>query len=355
MIERRKRGMIRTGTAALGAALMAIALAASPVGATPFTGESSGVFRYSGFTVDARGFLASTEISSVASGYTTLTGAEQCSSVARFIGNTGSSRHCDATDLEFIPPNTKPGHILCWNEDKSSTVVAQVVASGSYSCLPLECLDANGFLIAGCTTTSQINYEIDSGTGIYENSAGSFTTTILSTYTETSTGFLRVKGTIESDTTGDVTLADGAPPDSLFLDIPGAGSTQSGVGVVSGWSCLGGHLEVEFSEADGTPILTDALPYGAYRPTTEDICGDTDNGFSMPMNWGRLGPGEKTLTLFVNGEARVTRNFSVTTFGQEFVTDAGGTCEITDLRDGQNATFVWQQANQGLVLEESLN
>ena len=135
----------------------------------------------------------------------------------------------------------------------------------------------------------------------------------------------RVTGT-SSDTTGDITLADDAPRDDVFLDIPGAGSTQSGVGVVSGWSCLGGHLEVELSEADGTPILTDPLPHGAYRPTTADVCGDTDNGFSMPMNWGRLGPGAKTLTLYVNGEERVTRSFSVTTFGEESLSRTRAAC-----------------------------
>ena len=125
--------------------------------------------------------------------------------------------------------------------------------------------------------------------------------------------------------------------------------------MVAGWSCLGGHLEVEFSESDGTPIVTDPLQYGVYRPTTEEACGDIYNGFSMLINWARLGPGEKTLTLFVNGEERATRNFFVTTFGKEVVDDASGMCEIADLRDGQNATFVWQQENQGLVLVESLN
>ncbi len=349
MIERRKRGMVRTGTAALGSVFLAMALVASPVGATPFTGESSGVFYRTAFGVDERGSLAYVEYSIVTSGYSTLTGTEQCNTIIRYSGNPGPSQHCAATDLEFILPSIKTGQVLCQNEDKSSTVVLQPIVSGSYSCVPLECLNPDGSLVLGCPTTTHTNYEIDFGTGIYENSTGSFTVTGTSTFDTSATG------SVENDTTGDITLAGGAPSDDVFLDIPVAGSTQSGVGVVTGWSCLGGHLEVEFSEADGTPILTDALPHGAYRPATEGACGDTDNGFSMPMNWGRLGPGEKTLTLYVNGEERVTRNFSVTTFGQEFVTDAGGMCEIADLRDGQNATFVWQQANQGLVLVESLN
>ena len=347
MIERRKRGMVRTGTAALGAALMAIALAASPVGATPFTGQSSGSF-YTNVRVDENSVPLFTLTHALTSGHSSLIGAVQCKSVSVFSINRKTPRHCAATESEFRAYTDGPGYAECSSEDKGGIVFAGVVASESYSCVPPECFAPDGTLVAGCTATTQVTYEINGGTGIYRNSAGSFTTTTTATYDTPWTGSL------ESDTAGDMTLAGGAPPDDVFLDIPGSGSTQSGVGVVAGWSCLGGHLEVEFSEADGTPILTDPLPYGAYRPFTQDVCGDTDNGFSMPMNWGRLGPGEKTLTLFVNGEERVTQNFFVTTFGEAFVTDAGGTCEIADLRDGQNATFVWQQANQGLVLEESL-
>ena len=78
--------------------------------------------------------------------------------------------------------------------------------------------------------------------------------------------------------------------------------------------------------------MTDPLPHGVYRPRTEPRCGDIHNGFSTVMNWGRLSPGEKTLTLFVNGVERVKRNFFVTTFGGEYVEDAGGMCTVPNLR-----------------------
>ena len=348
MMEKGQRGMIRTGTAALGATLMAIALAVSPVGATPFTGQSSGPFAfYPGYD---NGQPVVTQTFSFTSGYSTLVGTVQCSSFLQLSINKKTSRGCAATESEFRPYRGYPGHAECWSEDKSGFVFAEVVASESYTCMPSKCFAPDGSLKAGCTTTSHIKYEISRGTGIYENSAGSFTRTSTLTYDTPETG------SVESDVAGDITLAGDAPPDDVFLDIPAQGSTQSGIGLVSGWSCLGGHLEVEFSEADGTPILTDVLPHGAFRGDTQEKCGDIYNGFSMPMNWSRLGPGAKTLTLFVNGVERVTQNFSITTFGEEtYVDDAGGMCTITDFRDGQNATFVWQQANQGLVLGESLN
>lgn len=341
MIERRKRGMVRTGTAALGAALMAIALAASPVGATPFAGESTGQF-WAVANGDTNGD-GIPGIQVLTSGYSTLAGAGQCSSFVEYQPAPAPSGTCDGVEFGVVPG----GWTACQNEDGDGVVWASVV--DATSCLPLSCFDANSNIVMGCTATTRTEFNILGGTGMYANATGSYTSTGTTTYT---TPF---SGTSSWDTTGDITLAGGAPSDDVFLGIPTAGSTQSGVGVVSGWSCLGGHLEAEFSEADGTPILTDPLQHGVYRPDTEDACGDTDNGFSMLINWGRLGPGEKTLTLYVNGEERVTRNFSVTTFGIDFVTDAGGMCEIADLRDGQNATFVWQQANQGLVLEESLN
>jgi len=340
MIERRKRGTVRTGTAALGVALIVMALTASPVGAIPFEGEDTGQFWFAGGSDSNEDGIPGT--SSLISGYNTLAGASQCFSYAEYQLAPEPSGNCDGVEFSSLPG----GWSSCQNED-GGVIWSSII--DATSCLPFSCFDENSNLVVGCTATVRAELNILGGTGMYANATGSYTSTGTSTYTTPSSG------TSSWDTTGDIMLAGDAPPNDVFLEIPTASSTQSGVGVVAGWSCLGGHLEVEFSETDGTPILTDPLQYGVYRPTTEDDCGDIYNGFSMLINWSRLGPGEKTLTLFVNGEERVTRNFFVTTFGEEVVTDAGGMCEIADFRDGQNATFVWQQENQGLVLVESLN
>ena len=112
---------------------------------------------------------------------------------------------------------------------------------------------------------------------------------------------------------GDITLIGGDPPNDLYIDDPAEGSTQSGIGLVRGWSCLGGQLEVQFSEADGTAIGEPfSLAHGTPRESAvEDLCGDTNNGFAMQINWNILGTGQKTMTLLVNGEELATRNFSV--------------------------------------------
>ena len=100
MMKKGQRGMVRIGTAALGATLMAIALAASPVGATPFTGQSSGPF-YTQRWVDENDRPLYTATLSFTSGYSTLVGTMQCSSVSRFSVNKKTARRCAATESEF--------------------------------------------------------------------------------------------------------------------------------------------------------------------------------------------------------------------------------------------------------------
>ena len=82
------------------------------------------------------------------------------------------------------------------------------------------------------------------------------------------------------------------------------------------------------------------------------MCGDGDNGFSATFNWNLLGSGEKTARLIRNGEEVKKQTFMVAAFDTEFVTGASGMCTIADFPDaGKNATFVWEQSQQGLVLE----
>ena len=104
-------------------------------------------------------------------------------------------------------------------------------------------------------------------------------------------------GTFSFEMQGDSELADGSvPPAGAALEIPSPGTNVSGIGLVSGWSCLGGELEVEFSDAEGV-ILTQTILQGSERLDTEPVCGDIDNGFSSLINWSLLGSGEKTAQL----------------------------------------------------------
>ncbi len=111
---------------------------------------------------------------------------------------------------------------------------------------------------------------------------------------------------------------------------------------------------MEFSDADGVVLdhLTQTVLQGTERIDTEDRCGDINNGFSSLFNWSRLGSGERTARLIRNGEEIASSTFMVTAFDRDFLPDAEGMCTIPNFPEaGQNATFVWETSQQGLVLE----
>ena len=140
---------------------------------------------------------------------------------------------------------------------------------------------------------------------------------------------------VSSTTAGTITAATFSAPEAdrpardVALEVPVQGSTLSGIGLISGWSCLGGNLEAEISDANGV-IARVPLPHGSSRADTESACGDARNGFSAAMNWTLLGSGEKTIRLMQNGEAVASRDFSVVAFETEFLRGASGMCRVDD-------------------------
>ena len=156
------------------------------------------------------------------------------------------------------------------------------------------------------------------GSGIAEGWSGSWTSSSTGTFTQAGEtgpeGFFIVAGTFSVELEGDFELADGSvAPDGVFLENPSPGANVSGISPISGWSCLGGELEVEFSDADGV-IGTVPVLHGSERGDTEPVCGDIDNGFSATFNWNLLGSGEKTARLIRNGEEVKKQTFMVTAF-----------------------------------------
>ena len=143
------------------------------------------------------------------------------------------------------------------------------------------------------------------------------------------------------------------PARDVALEVPGPGSTMSGIGIISGWSCLGGELEAEFSDANGEVIATLPLAYGVSRADTESVCGDTRNGFSTTMNWNLIGPGAKTVRLMQNGEALASQDFSVVAFETEFISGASGMCSVDDFPGtGESVTVEWDEPQQSFVVTE---
>ncbi len=84
------------------------------------------------------------------------------------------------------------------------------------------------------------------------------------------------------------------------LENPQPDAFESGIGIISGWHCVGPKVEIEFLTPTNFPngkTLFDAA-YGTFRGDTQSICGDTNNGFAMLINFNNLGQGTHTLRAF---------------------------------------------------------
>ena len=130
------------------------------------------------------------------------------------------------------------------------------------------------------------------------------------------------------------------------LENPHHASLQSGIGVISGWICDAESVHVEI---DGEK--NHVVSYGTERTDTMGVCGDTNNGFGLLINWNNLEDGVHTAKLFADGEVVDETQFVVTTLGQEFLRGAQKTVKVTDFPEGgQETTLEWQQNEQNFVI-----
>ena len=132
-----------------------------------------------------------------------------------------------------------------------------------------------------------------------------------------------------------------------YLENPGRDSFQSGIGVLSGWVCEAGVVEIELN---GVP---QEAAYGTERLDTAGVCGNTDNGFGLLFNWNLLRDGEHEVVALVDGVELGRATVTVTTLGMEFVRDVTGTCEAEAFpMVGETVTLEWQQTSQNFVIAE---
>ncbi len=140
------------------------------------------------------------------------------------------------------------------------------------------------------------------------------------------------------------------------LENPGPNSFQSGVRALWGWVCDAEMVEIEIKTAQGEVEPYTAM-YGMERLDTQDICGDTDNGFVLLFNWNRLGAGEHMVTALVDGMELGRATVRVTTVGEgaeeEFLRGVEGECVAEDFPMlGQRTRLEWQQESQNFVITE---
>ena len=132
---------------------------------------------------------------------------------------------------------------------------------------------------------------------------------------------------------------------SARLENPSLGSSQSGIGVISGWACEAEEIVIEL---DGIPLRA---AYGTAREDTRSVCGDTNNGFSLLWNWNNLGAGTHTVRALLDGVEFADTTVRVTTFGETFLQEVSGTYPLSDFpRAGDMIRVRWEEALQNFVI-----
>jgi hypothetical protein len=131
------------------------------------------------------------------------------------------------------------------------------------------------------------------------------------------------------------------------LENPVAGSTESGIGVISGWHCTASIITATI---DGASL--GKAGSGTGRGDTASICGRSDTGYSLLFNYNALTPGSHTLALYADGQLLETRQFNtVQSGGAEFVTGLSKTTTVADFPSSdRTATLQWSQAKQSFVV-----
>jgi len=134
------------------------------------------------------------------------------------------------------------------------------------------------------------------------------------------------------------------------LENPQPGSFQSGVGLVSGWSCQGPAIGVAI---DGQPQI--GMPYGSSRGDTSSVCGagNTNTGFGLLVNFNLMGNGPHTAQLVVNGQPQgAPVQFIVTAPAGEFLTGLTRQVTVTDFPSpGRTTVLVWQESQQNFAIQ----
>jgi hypothetical protein len=132
------------------------------------------------------------------------------------------------------------------------------------------------------------------------------------------------------------------------LENPRAGSSQSGLGVLSGWVCNANNVDIVIDEA-----VTLQAAYGTDRGDTAEECGDTNNGFGLLLNWNLLKDGTHTIRALADGVQFGSTAFTVTTLlGMEYATGINGTYRLSSFPvPGADTVIRWEESLQNFVVE----
>jgi hypothetical protein len=134
-----------------------------------------------------------------------------------------------------------------------------------------------------------------------------------------------------------------------LIELPSAGSTQSGIGLISGWACVADRVEMSIN--GGAKIkLSGESPRADLGP----VCGHDRAGFGTLLNFNNLGNGSHTIQLYVKGVAigEPTRFNVVVPIG-EFARGLRKEVTVPDFpATGKSSVIDWREAEQNFGIKE---
>lgn len=129
-------------------------------------------------------------------------------------------------------------------------------------------------------------------------------------------------------------------------EVPQAGSIQSGIGLIRGWTCDAQHIEVQFDE-----LPPQKIAYGTMRTDTFGRCGDNSNGYGAVFAWGTLGQGVHRMRTYIDSVLVDDIEFEVAGLDEPFVRGLTGTYELEDFpAPGESVLVRWSEADQNFII-----
>jgi hypothetical protein len=131
-----------------------------------------------------------------------------------------------------------------------------------------------------------------------------------------------------------------------YLEVPQNNGTETGITAISGWHCTARVIQIRI---DNLAPLTAGS--GTERTDTLGVCGRTDTGFSLLVNYSSLSQGPHTVVAIADGVSFGYASIRVVNFGTEFLTGVAGSRNVHNFPSiGQSATIAWQEEKQNFSI-----
>lgn len=134
---------------------------------------------------------------------------------------------------------------------------------------------------------------------------------------------------------------------TAYHESPMQDSIQTGIGLIRGWACNAGKVEISI---DGGQ--KERIPYGGSRGDTKDVCSNEGfNGYGTVMAWGLLSVGEHSLQTYVDDIEISDVTFTVVKVDDGFLKREGAEYTLTDFPEtGQQVRVQWRDAIQNFTI-----